>query len=1206
MKFLEIFRFEFAYQVRRPWPWIFSLVMLVLSFLLTRDGAVSEVLYAEHFLNSPFWIALVTVFGTLIWLLLSASIAGDSAARDASTGMYPLIYTTSIHKVDYLGGRFLAAFILNACILLAVQAGILLGVYLPGVDAELIGPFRPAAFLTAYAFISLINAFFATAIQFCLALRSGRSMAGYLGSFFIFFMGFFVASLLFFKKSFGTLIDPIGIRFLVEDIARLWTPIEKNTRLLALSGPIMINRLLWLCIGVLAIITTYFGFQFSHRISAPRSRWFGRRSANADSSTTNDSPVSGKSLSVAELPSPFGLTFQARQICSFAWTSFRFIATSRAGLVMLVCIPMLSILIITDQIGAMGTPIIPTTSRVITELTGSMSDELNRWVIIPFLIIFFAGELVWRERDAGISELTDTMPGSDWAPILGKFLGLVLTLALFMASLIVAGVLSQILSDYHHFEIGLYIRILFGLQLTEYVIFALLALVVHVVVNQKYMGHLVAILCFIFITLLAGMLGIEHKLLIYGAGPEWSYTEMSGFGASIAPWSWFKFYWAAWALFLAAAAKLLWVRGLEKQFKVRMKIARLRLSQPTFWVGSLAITMVIAIGGFIFYNTNILNKYMTPAETKQLQAEYEQRYGQYAAHSQPELIGTRLHVELYPGQRALEINGSYAMVNDTRRSIDSIHVSIPLGNVEMRALRFDRKARPIQEDNKHGYRIYALVKPLGPGDTLNLNFTVRVERRGFGNRGIDPSLTETSSYFTSDKLLPFIGYQRRRELITSGDRRKFGLKPRPVIASLYAVEGQEPGSRGGGIDFEAVIGTDKGQVAVAPGALLRSWTKGDRSYFHYAVDAPVGSEWAFFSANFAVHEAQWNNPDSENDVMVRIYHHPAHTGHVNRVSRSVQASLNYYTKEFGPYPYGHLTLVEHPGAPGIGAHADASIISYGQGFEYWVPKDEQGSLDFPSYVIAHEVAHQWTLPYAIVEGLSFLSEGLATYSGMQAVKASRGEHQLKRLLQQLREHHPHAPIRRGEPLLRALDPYLGYRRGPFAMYALSEYLGSGNVNGALRNLIKKHDAPTAPLVTTLDLYRELKAVTPDTLRYLLHDFFEVNTYWEFKAENATSRKTKSGAWEVTLSVQAAKTVYDSAGVVTKPKMNDFVQISVFADSPKGDDLSKSLYKQMHRIRSGHQTITIIVPEKPARAGIDPNHLLDWEQGPGDNIREIAN
>jgi len=32
------------------------------------------------------------------------------------------------------------------------------------------------------------------------------------------------------------------------------------------------------------------------------------------------------------------------------------------------------------------------------------------WLLIPLLIVFYAGELVWRERDAGLSEIADAMP----------------------------------------------------------------------------------------------------------------------------------------------------------------------------------------------------------------------------------------------------------------------------------------------------------------------------------------------------------------------------------------------------------------------------------------------------------------------------------------------------------------------------------------------------------------------------------------------------------------------------------------------------------------------------------------------------------------------------------------------------------------------------------------------------------------------------
>ena len=74
--------------------------------------------------------------------------------------------------------------------------------------------------------------------------------------------------------------------------------------------------------------------------------------------------------------------------------------------------------------------------------------------------------------------------------------------------------------------------------------------------------------------------------------------------------------------------------------------------------------------------------------------------------------------------------------------------------------------------------------------------------------------------------------------------------------------------------------------------------------------------------------------------------------------RSVRASLDYYTAQFGPYPYRHLSLVEHPGH-GTGMHADASMLTYTEGFSLWNPKDDPRSLDLPFAVVAHEMAHQW-------------------------------------------------------------------------------------------------------------------------------------------------------------------------------------------------------------------------------------------------------
>jgi len=45
------------------------------------------------------------------------------------------------------------------------------------------------------------------------------------------------------------------------------------------------------------------------------------------------------------------------------------------------------------------------------------------------------------------------------------------------------------------------------------------------------------------------------------------------------------------------------------------------------------------------------------------------------------------------------------------------------------------------------------------------------------------------------------------------------------------------------------------------------------------------------------------------------------------------------------------------------------------------------------------------------------------------------------------------------------------------------------------------------------------------------------------------------------------------------------------------------YMEKHRIRSGQQTITMTVPRKPIRAGIDPQSLL-IDLDPEDNIRDV--
>ena len=89
---------------------------------------------------------------------------------------------------------------------------------------------------------------------------------------------------------------------------------------------------------------------------------------------------------------------------------------------------------------------------------------------------------------------------------------------------------------------------------------------------------------------------------------------------------------------------------------------------------------------------------------------------------------------------------------------------------------------------------------------------------------------------------------------------------------------------------------------------------------------------------------------------------------------------------------------------------------------------------------------------------------------------------------------------------------------------------------------------------------------------------------------------------MTLEVNARKVVADSAGRERELPMSEWVEIGVFAAAGPGEVLGRPLYVQKHRIRPGRQTITVTVAHQPARGGIDPYNLLDWEEG--DNIEPI--
>jgi hypothetical protein len=257
VKFREIFRFELVYQAHRVRTWLYFAVLFAVAYGL-RDGVV----------NSPFAIAQETILTTLLWTLMAPAVAGSAAARDVQTRMHPLVYTTPISKTDYLGGRFLAAFVLNSLILLAVPLGMLAALLFPGKEPQVVGPFRPAVYLSSYGLLALPTAFTFTAVQFSVAALKRRPIASYLGTVLFFGAVGIPAALLvnvFHMTTLGKLLDPsvrINVLILMADT---FTPLEMNTVLIGLERSILANRLLWFGVALAILAFTHARFRLGHR-----------------------------------------------------------------------------------------------------------------------------------------------------------------------------------------------------------------------------------------------------------------------------------------------------------------------------------------------------------------------------------------------------------------------------------------------------------------------------------------------------------------------------------------------------------------------------------------------------------------------------------------------------------------------------------------------------------------------------------------------------------------------------------------------------------------------------------------------------------------------------------------------------------------------------------------------------------------------------
>jgi hypothetical protein len=1176
MMFREIFFFEITYQVRRVSTWIYLAVIIALLYLVIKEMGEYAVNVEEVLINSPISIAEIAAFASKFSLLMIPALVADGAMRDTQKRMAQLIYSTPISKMSYIGGRVCGTlFVVTVMMLFILGLSILGANMLMDLESTTRGPLHVAPLINVFIFFVIPNAIIASLFLYGVTLLTRHAMAAYAGALIIFILSSFnidaltanwpVAKLL--DPFAGTIVDTFSMTLLLKD--RNVAPVPVDKYLLA-------NRLIWIGISIIIVCLAVVKFRLSHSI--PRARLKKQVAEEAD---TIQAPIR-----IITPNRPFTFKIKFFQSVSTALRLYKEIVFSAAGIFIIAIAMYAYVLIPNLSEGPMGVSILSATDRIVLFIGHSALQ-----IFVAILISLYAGQLIWRERDGRMGDIVDATPISDGWMFAIKFMSLTFLVVTVQSALLLSGILIQIKNDYYDFQPALYFSNLFGFQLTKLLMFAAVAMVLHVLINQKYLGHLATIL-FYFYTLLGPRFGLEHKLAVFGSDIGLAKSVFHDQSGYLYPWILFKSYWLGWTLLLIVIARLLWIRGHENSLGARIRKFQIStMSKPQVCI---AVLLIISAGGIIYYNTNIRNHYQTNSDRVLAQVIFEQKYGRYRNAVQPYLAATKLKIDFFPGKQSADVYGTYSLKNFREKMIDSIHVVFP-DRVVSDGISFNTSWTPLVSDSILGYYIYLLDEPLKPGDSIQMNFRLHYAVSGFSNRGISTDVMKDGSYFSRQGWLPSVGYQADREIADRGLRKKFGL-PQHIAhelrdsAAVLNIGGREK------ITFDLIASTSAGQMVVAPGLLKNAWNEKGRALFHYVADSSIRNIYYVYSAKYAVRNAKWRN------MPLRIYHRAADTLNLKTMEESMKASLEYYTDNFSPYNSTDLKLVQYAD-PGTGGISHPGTIGYSTNFAR-LNSSDPGGFDLPFAVVAHEIAHQWwghqLLP-ADVKGAMFLSESLAWYSALCVVRKIKGEEHLDKLLDAMRADYYSPRVKADVPLLETVDPTRAYRKGPFAMYAMHEYIGEEKVNLALRRLLTKFGAKKLPLPTALDFYKELQAVTPDSLSYLVNDLFAFNTIWDLKTKSVSVTRAAARQWNVRLRFTAKKEIIDENGVATQLPMHEPIEVGIY--KIKSGAQRQSLYLQRHNVKGGENVIDIVVSEQPAEAGIDPRNLL-IDMNPYDNMKNV--
>lgn len=1169
---IKLLKFEIYWQLKQPIVWVGFIALMLMAFLAsvtTIDfGAGSQVN-----INSPFAIMVNMLMFAGLSSFFVPAIAANAALRDENNHMEELVFSKPVRRQDLFLSRYGGTFIASMVMFCGAAVGLLGAELGPFSDATKLGETKLEYYLFGLVVLALPSILFSSSLYFFIA-RLTRSVA-WLYVVVIAIVAMFPLHQALYSidtRDIVTQTDSMGV-FAFLDATRYWSVFERNNQMVEMSGLLLKNRLTWTGIGLFIIAAGYLSFHPRLKQNASKKK---------RPSKVSQTPALCKRPQLQQIKTPALAWFIQYYRFELKATGFSLIYFA-----ILVIFSLNLLMGANNYIGNFeGAAQYPTTAFMLARIKESYLFS------IYLLIIFYSALIVHRHKDVSFNALIDVMPISNGIRLMSQYAVLMTLIITALLTAFLTSVLIQLLYGFNDIKVGVYLWDLLVNHGISFYLLAGFALVLQLLFNHKYLAMLATTILILTQTY-AAELGIEHYLLHFDIAPA-PYSDMNGFGHFVQAHGWYSTYWLLGLGCTLMLVSKIYPRGIDSGVLERIKHSSSFASDKRQY---LLPIMFAIVGGFVFYNTNVLNDYQSKQQHLVNLANSEKYFSSAQKWPQLSVSDVTLEVDLYPNKLEVSTSGKYQLVNNTSETINKILLRIA-PHLDTESLQLSG-AKMSDSYPQLGYYLFESEKGYYPGEQATLSFTTRWLRKGFKNHGESINLLENGSFFRPDHLMPRLGYLAMNKITDKHHRLNHGLDELQRMPTLESKKGLNTTYLGNIslVNYSAIISTSAEQNIISSGNLIRRWQQDERHFFHYKSEHPIGFMFPIMSGDYQRKTAQYKQTE------LAIYYHKGHEANTDVMLQAMQDSLAYYSNLWGDYPHSSLSIVEYPGYRS-NAMSLPGVIPFSESHGFAADVTDNEKLNQVYFTTAHEVAHQWwanQLIGANVQGAMLLTESIAQYAALQVVEKRFGldmvqkfkRYELNNYLSKRSSEQQHEM-----PLLRVEQEYVAYHKGALVLDAIKVLIGESAFNQALSQFFAENKYTISRYPTSKDLLRHIINLTPIPLVSQVNELLSETVLFDASVSNLRVLDVStSTAVNVSVDVMIKRWSFEGTGKEKEEHRAVFSSLAFY------DINNKLLAEVPVTAGSDLKSIAVELPSMPDKVRIDPQYLI-LDKVPQNNLTRL--